>query len=123
MYLNLKRLRQLVVWRGGGGPGVLRPATCGQLGPGPVLRCWPAYRKARQSTNPYVNPDGALARMGDVLRLMAHNHYITQAQANDAHAEAAKFNTTRPNSGTMLAPHFVMYVRDQLAQRCSGRCT
>jgi 1A family penicillin-binding protein len=62
--------------------------------------------------DPYVNPEGALARQADVLRLMVEADYITPAEA-----EAAKFqnlDNLRELSSAFAAPHFVSYVRQEL---------
>ncbi len=58
----------------------------------------------------------ALGRMHVVLTNMLNQGDITQAQMNQAEAEARKpnFFNCRP-LGTKLAPHFVDYVADQLA--------
>ncbi len=72
--------------------------------------------------DPFVNPDGALARQKDVLRLMveatqAGNLYpgITQEQADAAAAEmAARIETLTPPRSDIPAPHFVQYVRQQV---------
>ncbi|MGD9099848.1 MAG: transglycosylase domain-containing protein, partial [Anaerolineae bacterium] len=72
--------------------------------------------------DPFVNPDGALARQKDVLRLMVEatqdGHLspgITQAQADAAAAEmAARIQTLTPPRSDIPAPHFVQYVRQQL---------
>jgi membrane peptidoglycan carboxypeptidase len=72
--------------------------------------------------DPYVNPEGALARQHDVLRLMVEatqdghlNPGVTQAEADAAAAEmAARIETlSRPRSD-LPAPHFVQYVRQQV---------
>jgi penicillin-binding protein 1C len=72
--------------------------------------------------DPFVNPDGALARQKDVLRLMVEatldgnlSPGITQAQADAAAAEmAARIQTLTPPRSDIPAPHFVQYVRQQL---------
>ena len=57
----------------------------------------------------------ALARQKDVLRLMVKEGYITQAQADAAAAEMAayQFRPLIPQD-TIPAPHFVMYIRQQV---------
>ncbi len=59
----------------------------------------------------------ALARQKDVLRLMVKEGYITQAQADAAAAEMAAY-PFRPlvPQDRIPAPHFVMYVRQQIEQ-------
>ncbi|MGC9083250.1 MAG: transglycosylase domain-containing protein, partial [Anaerolineae bacterium] len=59
----------------------------------------------------------ALARQKDVLRLMVKEGYITQAQADAAAAEMAayEFRPLVPQD-RIPAPHFVIYVRQQIEQ-------
>ncbi len=72
--------------------------------------------------DPFVNPDGALARQKDVLRLMVEatqaGHLkpgITQDQADAATAEmAARLETLAPPRSDIPAPHFVQFVRQQV---------
>ncbi len=72
--------------------------------------------------DPFVNPEGALARQRDVLRLMVEatqaGHLdpgITQADAEAAAAEmAARLPTLSPPRSDIPAPHFVQYVRQQV---------
>jgi penicillin-binding protein 1C len=72
--------------------------------------------------DPFVNPNGALTRQKDVLRLMVEatraghlNPGITQAQADAAAAEmAARIETLAPPRSDIPAPHFVQYVRQQV---------
>lgn len=72
--------------------------------------------------DPFVNPDGALARQKDVLRLMVEatqsGHLtpgITQAEANAAAAEMAqRINTLTSPRSDIPAPHFVQFVRQQV---------
>ncbi|MCB0212262.1 MAG: penicillin-binding protein 1C, partial [Anaerolineae bacterium] len=62
--------------------------------------------------DPYVNPEGALARQADVLRLMAEANYITPAQATAAHFD--NLDELRDLGSAFDAPHFVNYVRQEL---------
>jgi len=56
--------------------------------------------------------DRALARQGDVLRLMVEQGYISQAEAAAAAAEIATYEFTPPVATEVIpAPHFVTYVR------------
>ena len=72
--------------------------------------------------DPFVNPEGALARQRDVLRLMVEatrdghlNPGITQADAEAAAAEmTAHIQTLSPPRSDIPAPHFVQYVRQQI---------
>jgi 1A family penicillin-binding protein len=70
--------------------------------------------------DPCLNPDAALARQQDVLRLMQQNGYIKSDQIGPAsqemterlHSDAFKQHCDA-KVGT-VAPHFVAYVREQL---------
>jgi len=72
--------------------------------------------------DPFVNPDGALSRQEDVLRLMVEatgvgnlNPGITQEQASAAAIEmAGRIGTLTPPQIDIPAPHFVQYVRQQV---------
>jgi len=72
--------------------------------------------------DPYVNPEGALARQQDVLRLMVEatqdghlNPGVTQAEADAAAAEmTARIETLLRPRSDLPAPHFVQYVRQQV---------
>jgi penicillin-binding protein 1C len=70
--------------------------------------------QAPSSYDPTVNPDAARARQRLVLDLMVKHGYLTQAQAASAAAEPLRFATQR---FPITAPHFVMYVRQLLAER------
>jgi len=60
--------------------------------------------------NPLVNLDAAKTRQRTVLDLMTRQGYITREQADLAYAEPLKFVGHRG----LIAPHFVVYVRNQL---------
>jgi penicillin-binding protein 1C len=72
--------------------------------------------------DPFVNPDGALARQKDVLRLMVEatrdgnlDPGITLEQAEAAAAEMAdRIGRLAPPRSDIPAPHFVQYVRQQV---------
>lgn len=72
--------------------------------------------------DPFVNPDGALARQKDVLRLMVEATLagnlrpgITQEEADAAAAEMAdRIELLMPPRSDIPAPHFVQYVRQQV---------
>ena len=64
--------------------------------------------------DPFTNPDEARWRRSQVLRLMVQNGYITQAQAEAAEREPLP-KTLQPFD--IRAPHFVMFVRQQLEER------
>ena len=60
------------------------------------------------------NPQFAFDRQKEVLNLMKVNGYITQEQLDDALNEKITFSENRTN---ILAPHFVMYVREYLENK------
>jgi len=64
--------------------------------------------------DPYTNLEAAKARQRDVLRLMVRDGYISQAQADAAYAEPLSL---RPQRVDMKAPHFVVYVKQELERR------
>ncbi len=65
--------------------------------------------------DPYTNPTGAKARQAVVLRLMVKEGYITPQEADDAWlAWDAQNIPLVPLRYTFEAPHFVVYVREQL---------
>lgn len=60
------------------------------------------------------SPELAYARQREVLRRMVEDEYITQQQADAAREHTLSF---RANVTDIQAPHFVMYVRELLAQQ------
>ncbi len=60
------------------------------------------------------NPELATVRQKEVLRLMNENGFITRDEMNHALSEKTTF---APNRIDIKAPHFVMYVRQQLADK------
>lgn len=60
------------------------------------------------------DPQRSIDRQKLVLKRMVEEHYITQKQADEAVREELKFRTSAID---IKAPHFVMYVREYLAQR------
>lgn len=60
------------------------------------------------------NPDFAYARQAEVLRRMVEDGYITEEEASKAREEKISF---RNNSIDITAPHFVMYVRNLIAEK------
>lgn len=60
------------------------------------------------------NPDLAFARQAEVLRRMVEDEYITAEQAREALQQKLVFNNTAID---IKAPHFVMYVRQLLAEQ------
>jgi 1A family penicillin-binding protein len=69
--------------------------------------------------DPFKDPAAANRRQGQVLDLMVRHGYIDTATAEQAKAEPLQYTT--PNSDRIVAPHFVMYVRDLLAQKYGQR--
>ncbi len=68
--------------------------------------------------SPYVNPQGATARQHEVLRRMYEDHYIDKKQYDEA--QSVKLTFKKPRS-TILAPHFVFYVKSLLEQQFGER--
>ncbi|MBI3396865.1 penicillin-binding protein [Candidatus Woesebacteria bacterium] len=70
--------------------------------------------KSPSKYSPFANPDLAIQRQQEVLRLMKINKYITSEQEDSAKNQALSF---APNKIDIKAPHFVMYVKNQLADQ------
>ncbi|MFA5358591.1 MAG: PBP1A family penicillin-binding protein [Patescibacteria group bacterium] len=69
--------------------------------------------------SPYgTNIDKLMERQRYILNEMVDLGYITEQEAETAKAEKIEF---RPRSEKMLAPHFVMYVRELLAEQFGER--
>ncbi len=67
------------------------------------------------SYSPYgQNPELGINRQREVLHLMTVNKFITSAQEEEAAKEKLVFI---PNKNQILAPHFVMYVRQMLVDK------
>jgi len=65
--------------------------------------------------SPYgQNPQRAKDRQLLVLKRMVDERYISQAQADEAAGEDLQF---KPSATNIKAPHFVMFVREYLAQK------
>lgn len=64
------------------------------------------------------HPELGKERQKEVLRRMVEDKYITETQADSAYSENLIF---RPPISSIKAPHFVMYVRDLLAQKYGER--
>ncbi|RME48144.1 MAG: penicillin-binding protein 1C [Caldilineae bacterium] len=69
--------------------------------------------------NPYTNPQAALRRQKQVLRLMVEAGYITNQEAQDA-MQQPLLQELKTQSSMWKAPHFVNYVRQQLERRYPG---
>jgi 1A family penicillin-binding protein len=70
--------------------------------------------QAPTSYSPFgAHPELAVTRQKEVLRRMVEDKYITKEQADQAAAQPLVFK----NETGIQAPHFVMYVREQLVQK------
>jgi len=74
--------------------------------------------QAPAAYDPFKDPQAAKSRQGQVLDLMVRHGFLEQAQADAARAEPLQYASPDVN---LRAPHFVMYVRDLLAQRFGQR--
>ncbi|HYZ01509.1 MAG TPA: transglycosylase domain-containing protein [Candidatus Binatia bacterium] len=70
--------------------------------------------QAPAAWDPIQHPDLAKARQQQVLNAMVEARYITQTDAQTAAAE--QLQVFPPVSSTYQAPHFVSYVRNELAE-------
>ncbi len=69
--------------------------------------------------SPYgTNPDLAKSRQRLVLQRMVEEGYITQSEADDAYNQKL---TIHEPLNEIHAPHFVMYLRNQLTEKYGGR--
>lgn len=76
-----------------------------------------ALPKAPTYYSPYGSHRDALeARKNLVLSEMLSNNFITEEEYNAAMEEKVEF-IPRKNTGSLLAPHFVFYVIDRLAEK------
>lgn len=67
--------------------------------------------------SPYINPDKTyVGRSEQVLRRMREDGYITKEQETKALDEIKKFTFAEAKTEAINAPHFVMYVRQQLVE-------
>lgn len=64
--------------------------------------------------SPFRDPELAKWRQGEVLQLMREDGYITEKQEEEAKNTKLTF---KPEGSQIRAPHFVMYVRELLAER------
>lgn len=67
--------------------------------------------------SPFTGEKHYLGRSKAVLRQMRENLYITPKQEEAAYKEIEGFTFTQKQVTAIKAPHFVMYVRDQLAKQ------
>lgn len=67
--------------------------------------------------SPYINPDKTyIGRSEQVLRRMREDGYITKEEEKKALNEIKKFTFAEAKTEAIKAPHFVMYVRQQLVE-------
>ncbi|MBM2810430.1 MAG: penicillin-binding protein, family [Chloroflexi bacterium] len=71
--------------------------------------------------DPFVNFAGAKRRQEDVLDLMAHHGYISQAEADNWKAEPLQFTPPEQSGLNISYPHWVFYVRSVLEERYGSR--
>lgn len=64
-----------------------------------------------------AHPELAKIRQREVLHRMTEDHYITSAQAEEAAGSELRFKSATG----IKAPHFVMYVKEQLVQKYGER--
>ena len=72
--------------------------------------------QAPSQYNPFRNPRAALQRRGEVLRTMAKNKFITQAQADEAGQAPLQLKRGRRYTDRR-EPFFFDYVQEQLIER------
>lgn len=70
--------------------------------------------KAPSKYSPYIRPQISLARQKLVLMQMINNHFISQEAYEQALQEKLVFSSPQKD---ILAPHFVMYIRDLLVDQ------
>lgn len=76
--------------------------------------------------DPYTNFEGAKTRQAFILDLMAADGRITPAEAETAKTTPIYLATPisvaeQAQNTTLLAPHFVLYIQNQLAQKYGGK--
>lgn len=95
-----------------------KPANSLTLAESAILAALP---QAPTFYSPYGNnADRLLARSRYILDLMAEQQYISREEADAAKQEDALKNV-KPKREAIIAPHFVFYVRDLLAQKYGER--
>src|SRR5439155_7626920 len=72
--------------------------------------------RAPATYDPVRNPDGAKERRNTVLQLMAEQHYITQAEAEQLQAEPLKVREPKQQTSARAA-YFVDYLSKILVQK------
>lgn len=75
-----------------------------------------ALPKAPTRLSPYGNhPDELVGRVQHIVKGMADEGYITKEEA-DKYSKEDVLGRVKPRRDSLLAPHFVLYVREQLVQ-------
>ena len=72
--------------------------------------------QAPATHDPITNPAGAKSRQADILDLMVINGYLSQAESDLAKAEPLQFVSQQFE---IKAPHFVLYVQNEILELCS----
>ena len=72
--------------------------------------------QAPATHDPFTNPVGVKSRQADILDLMVINGYLSQAESDLAKAEPLQFANQQFE---IKAPHFVLYVQDEITELCS----
>jgi 1A family penicillin-binding protein len=73
---------------------------------------------APSAYSPLSNPpDKAIQRQHIVLNQMIKDGYISQAEADEARNEKMTYNTNTSQTNDFIAPHFALFVRDQLIKQ------
>jgi len=70
--------------------------------------------------DPYTNFNSAKLRQEEVLDLMAHHHFISEPDAEDAKAESITLVSSE-SERTIRYPHWVFYVRSVLEERYGAK--
>ncbi|MSQ27502.1 MAG: penicillin-binding protein [Dehalococcoidia bacterium] len=68
--------------------------------------------------SPLLDPAAAKRRQGQVLDLMVRQNFITKAEADAAREEELEYRSAKFD---IKAPHFVMYIRELLAEKYGVR--
>src|SRR3990167_6886509 len=66
--------------------------------------------------NPFTSKS-YIARTQDVLRRMREDKYLTKEQEQQAIKDLANLKLAQQGSNSIKAPHFVMFVREQLMRQ------
>lgn len=88
-----------------------KPATALTLGEATLLAGLP---QSPVDLDPFTNLEGAKARQWLVLNLMVSEGYISEQERDSAYLEPLNF---APQEVSLAAPHFAVYVRQQLEEQ------